>query len=438
MNEFLLSISENGKYFMKDNNPFFWLGDTAWLLFRKCSREEAWQYLRNRKELGYNVIQVSLMHAHPKAVTDGGAFYKDEDLYSDEYWKLCDDIIEMAEELGLFMGLLPAWGSFVKNGVITTENASAYAMYLADRYRNRKNIIWIIGGDVRGDAGMDTFRLLATTLKNENPDRLMTFHPFGRTASSLWFHEDPWLDFNLFQSGHRRYDQRTLDEWDDNTSTEEYFGEDNWRYVERDHENAVSKPTLDAEPSYEGIPQGLHNGKEPYWEAWDVRRYAYWSVFQGAAGHTYGSNSVMQFFRSAELKGAFAVREDWQEALHSEGAGQMQHLKDLMCSVDFIHGRPREDLLLFGQRERYHRISVFAGEDYILCYVYSGDSFALDLSEYKDKKMDLYWMSPQSGAYSYIMSVSNQESIKLRPTRRMGDSCDCVLVCRTSIQGKKV
>ncbi len=433
MNKFQLGISENGKYFTENGRPFFWLGDTAWLLFRKCSREEAYQYLRNRKELGYNVIQVSLMHAHPKTEVEGEVFYKNQELYSTEYWNLCDDIIKMAEELGLYMGLLPAWGSFVKNGVITTENAKEYAMYLADRYRERKNIIWIIGGDVRGDAGMESFRLLAKTLKSENPERIMTFHPFGRTASSIWFHEESWLDFNMFQSGHRRYDQRTLDEWDDNTSTEEYYGEDNWRYVMRDHAKSISKPTLDAEPSYEGIPQGLHNGKEPYWEAWDVRRYAYWSVFQGAAGHTYGSNSIMQFFRESEGKGAFAVREDWHDAIHSEGAGQMQYLKELMLSFDFVNGRPREDLLLFGQRERYHRISVFAGEDYILCYTYSGDVFELNLQEYKDKAMELYWMSPQSGAYSYITTVSNQDSIRLRPVHRMGDSNDWVLVCKALV-----
>ena len=85
-------------------------------------------------------------------------------------------------------------------------------------------------------------------------DSLVTFHPFGRTQSSTWFHQEPWLDFNMFQSGHRRYDQ------DD---TPEPKGEDNWRYVAEDLEREPLKPTIDGEPSYEGIPQGLHDPAEP-------------------------------------------------------------------------------------------------------------------------------------------------------------------------------
>lgn len=55
-----------------------------------------------------------------------------------------------------------------------------------------------------------------------------------------------------------------------------------------------TKPVIDGEPSYENIPQGLHDPKEVLWKACDVRRYAYWSVFAGAFGHTYGNNSIMQ------------------------------------------------------------------------------------------------------------------------------------------------
>lgn len=44
---------------------FFWMGDTAWLLMQQCSKEEAFLYLKNRKEKGFNVIQVMLAHSLP-------------------------------------------------------------------------------------------------------------------------------------------------------------------------------------------------------------------------------------------------------------------------------------------------------------------------------------------------------------------------------------
>lgn len=59
----MLRVSENGRFFTgQKEEPFFWLGDTGWLLFTKLSREEAVQYLDNRAEKGFNVIQVMVLH----------------------------------------------------------------------------------------------------------------------------------------------------------------------------------------------------------------------------------------------------------------------------------------------------------------------------------------------------------------------------------------
>lgn len=60
-------------------------------------------------------------------------------------------------------------------------------------------------------------------MKEKCPDQLVGFHPFGRTSSSLWFSQAPWLDFHMFQSGHRRYDQSVLGAWDDNKAAEGFL-----------------------------------------------------------------------------------------------------------------------------------------------------------------------------------------------------------------------
>ena len=64
------------------------------------------------------------------------------------------------------------------------------------------------------------------------------------------------------------------------------------------------RPVLDGEPNYEDIPQGLHSDLEPRWNDLDIRRYAYWSVFAGSCGHTYGHNAIMQFVRPG-VNGAY-------------------------------------------------------------------------------------------------------------------------------------
>lgn len=347
-----------------------------------------------------------------------------------EYWNFVDQILDMAEQMGLYIGLLPAWGSLVKANILNMETMRTYANFLGKRYQNRKNLIWILGGDVRGDVGYDVFCLEGEILKSYNPERIVAYHPFGRTSSSLWFHNEPWLDMNLFQSGHRRYDQASLGEWDDNAERETFFGEDNWKYVDRDLSYDIVKPTLDAEPSYEGIPQGLHNPRNPYWEEWDVRRYAYWSVFAGAAGHTYGSNSIMQFYDDFNERGAYGVRELWQDAMHHPGCAQLKYLKDLMESVDFINGKADDSLLLFGQKERYHRISVFAGEDYILCYDYMGDEFLLDLRRFQNMALDAWWMDPRNNSLSYITTIKGQEKWLASPVARKEKANDWVLILK--------
>ena len=57
-----LRVVENGRYFCCGEEPFFLLGDTAWLLFHQLTLEESYLYLRNRKDLGYNVILADFVH----------------------------------------------------------------------------------------------------------------------------------------------------------------------------------------------------------------------------------------------------------------------------------------------------------------------------------------------------------------------------------------
>ena len=161
-------------------------------------------------------------------------------------------------------------------------------------YKDRPNIIWIMGGDIQGDIRPEVWETLATTIKQIDKNHLMTYHPRGRYTSAHWWSKASWIDFHTFQSGHRRYGQRMGNKdypIPDNTE------EDNWMYVDSTWAYKPQKPVLDDEPIYEGIPQGLHDADEPLWQACDVRRYAYWSVFAGSCGHTYGNNAIMQFYR---------------------------------------------------------------------------------------------------------------------------------------------
>ena len=425
-----LRVSDNGRYLRNGDKPFFYLADTAWLLTQVCDEKQARLYLTNRRDKGFTAIQATLIHRLPEMMRTNPA-EEEKDPREPEYWVFVDKVLDMAEELGLYMALLPAWGHVVQAGYVTMDNVDRYITFLAQRYGNRPNVIWLLGGDIRGDKYHDLYCREGQLFKQLNPDKLVGYHPFGRTSSSLWFHEEPWLDFNMFQSGHRRYDQATLGAWDDNRVDQEtFFGEDNWRYVDRDLAREPAKPTVDGEPSYEQILQGLHDLSQPYWREWDVRRYAYWSVFQGAMGHTYGDNSIQQFFHTPTVPGSFGVRYVWQDAIHHVGSEQMGILRELMESVDYQSGRPATELLMSPQGERYHRISVFAGADFLFAYDYLGEAFTLSLAPYAGRKLTASWFNPVSGRESFLADVSGQDSVTVKPVARFTPYNDWVLVIR--------
>jgi len=343
----------------------------------------------------------------------------------------------MAEDLGMYMGILPVWASSILDcGHFDGDSAKKYVSFVVDRYKECPHIIWVNGGDIKGDRDLELFGELGKIFKKITPDNLVTFHPFGRNTSSTWFHHEEWLDFNMFQSGHRRYDQASLGTWDDNPISGEYFGEDSWKYVEKDYGLAPLKPTIDGEPSYENVPQGLHDPSQPSWQACDVRRYAYWSVFAGAMGHTYGHGSIMQFYNDLAAKGAYGLNVQWQDALHHDGSSHMTHLASLMNDINFTIGGQAEDLLVGPQKEKYDRIATFASDEYILCYLYNHQEFELNLSSYKDKKLEMYWFDPVTGTYSYIDQVSGLEKLKIKTPKKPGLDHDWVLYIEVNSEKK--
>lgn len=435
-----LQVSENQRFLQYENGcPFFWLGDTGWLLFQKLSREEANIYLENRRKKGFNVIQAMLIHELPETNYYGDSAFHDSDptkpnitagsSYQDsneyDYWDHVDYIIDSAGEKGIYIVIVPIWGSAAKNITNNGDWAKIYALWLANRYKNKPNIIWLNGGDIRGDVLTDVWQQIGHTLDKHDPNHLISFHPFGRTQSSTWFHDAPWLDFNMFQSGHRRYDQRR--QTDD---AKKWKGEDNWKYVVEDYARSPVKPTIDGEPSYENIPQGLHDPNEPYWTAADVRRYAYWSVFAGSFGHTYGNNAVMQMHKPNSGKGAYGVHNFWFEAIDDTAASQMQYLKKLILSHPFFERVPAQSLLAGDNGLKYDYLIATRGKKYAMFYTYTGRSFNIYMDKINSKKIKADWFNPRNGEYIFIGWFENSETRKFDPPGKKRPGNDWVLVLR--------
>ncbi|MEX2300046.1 MAG: glycoside hydrolase family 140 protein [Bryobacterales bacterium] len=436
-----LEVSTNQRFFQYgDGAPFFWLADTGWLMFKKLDREETERYLDDRRAKGFNVVQVMVLHtagdvnAYGSAalieqnpgrpnVTPGSDLSKEGEY---DFWDHADWIVDSAAKKGIYIGMVAAWGSVARGGHLNDQNVEAYTRFLAERYKDRPNIIWITGGDTHGDREAEVWRAMGRTFQELDPYHLVTFHPFGRTQSSTWFHAEPWLDFNMFQSGHRRYDQ------DDTPNAK---GEDNWRYVLEDYALQPPKPTLDGEPSYEGIPQGLHDPKEPYWDDADARRYAYWPVFAGAAGHTYGHSAVMQMHKPDSGNGAYGVRKFWYDAIDDPGAGQMLYLKRLMLSRPY-HERISDQSLIAGNNgERYEHVMATRGESYAFAYSYSGGPFRVKMGVISGEQVRAWWYDPRDGSAREAGVFANRGERQFDPPGDPSPGNDWVLVLDDAAAG---
>lgn len=308
-----------------------------------------------------------------------------------------------------------------------TEGAKAYGTFLAQRYKDHPNIIWVIGGDIQGNIKQDVWDTLARTIKSIDKRHLMTFHPRGRHTSAKWWAQAEWIDFHTYQSGHRAYGQRMGNKdypIPDNTE------EDCWMYVDSTWAYKPIKPVLDSEPSYEDIPVGLHFPDGPRWKASDVRRYAYWDVFAGACGHTYGHNAIMQMHTPGKAVAYASTSKTWYEAQRDSGYVQMKYLKALMLSLPYFDRVPDQKVIYSSNGTRYDRLIATRGKDYLLVYDYTSRDINADLSTVSGKKKDVWWMDCQSGNLTFLGTFTDGRHVfkAQRPANNTLPVCDGVLI----------
>ncbi|MFT3935720.1 MAG: glycoside hydrolase family 140 protein [Chitinophagaceae bacterium] len=428
----LLQVSANKRFFQtSDGKPFFWLGDTGWLLFTKCDDEQTIHYLDMRKQQGFNMVQAMVLHTLAAVNTTGDSALINKDISKPNinggakgYWNHIEFVITEAAKRGIYIGLVPIWGGNVKSGKITVQQAEAYAKFLAERFGKYNNIVWLNGGDIPGSEKMEVWKAIGATIKKYDPRHLETFHPRGRYSSSTWFHKEPWLDFDMFQSGHQDYSQ--------DTSSKEinHYGEDNWKYVNVDYKLLPVKPTIDGEPSYENIPHGLHDSLQPRWQPADIRRYAYWSVFAGGAGFTYGENAIMQFHSDLKKRGSFGVNQVWTATIDAPAAKQMQYLKNLMLSENYFDRTPAQSIVANNAGAKYNYVLATKGKNYAMVYTYTGKELNIDISKLGFAPIKAYWYDPKNGQKTAIADVKKSGIVQFDPPGKEGEGNDWVLVLK--------
>lgn len=427
-----LKISDNQRFVVRqDGKPFFYLGDTAWELFHRLDREEADYYLANRADKGFTVIQAVVL-AELDGLQDPNPYghmpLKDLDPArpDEDYFKHVDYIVNKAASLGLTIGMLPTWGDkFNKKWgkgpeVFTPENSYTFGEFLGKRYKDAP-IIWILGGDRNPDDAEDLeiIRSMARGLaEGDGGSHLMTFHPQGGENSSTWFHNDEWLDFNFFQSGHGPRD-----------------GE-NYEHTLKNRGLIPVKPTMDGEPRYEDHPVRFRPLEYGWFDDFDVRQAAWWSMFSGSFGHTYGNHNVWQMWQEGRAPVSWA-RTHWKRALDHSGAFQVGFMKDFFMLYPWQDMKPDQNLILnFNPRNGEYQMAMISGKrDLMFLYTPYGKPLKPDLGRLDSRELTAYWFNPRDGKFLKIGDYENSFSGEFTP-HSMGRGSDWVLVVQE--KGKKI
>lgn len=421
-----LKISPDSRYIVhQSGKPFFWLGDTAWELFHRTDRQEADLYLQTRADKGFTVIQAVVL-AELEGLNDPNSFGhrplhdNDPTRPNEAYFQHVDYIVDQANRLGMFIGMLPTWGDKFNKAwgvgpeVFTPENAFTYGKFLGERYKD-KAIIWVLGGDRNpaDDEDLAIIRNMAAGIREAmGSSQLITMHPQGGSNSATWFHKDDWLDFNMYQSGHGQRNNP------------------NYQVTHKLYEMSPTKPVLDGEPLYEDHPINW-KPEEGWFDEFDSRRAGYWSMLAGALGHTYGNHNIWQMWLPGR-KAISSARTPWTQSLDYPGAFQAGYMKTFFESLDWQKLIPRQDILTDAPRDPGKEVLAAMASDgsFLLAYTPYGSDFVLNVGGIKGKQVSISWFNPSIGQSVHAGILEKTDIMHFDPPSDEKRGNDWVLVLK--------
>ncbi len=442
-----LVVSENGRYLKREGgDPFLYVGDTAWELFHRLSRDEATRYLEDRATKGFTVIQAVVLSeldglTVPNANGDLPLLDRDPETPNEAYFAHVDWIVEKANELGLVVGMLPTWGRYWKEAalsesdpgagtefqIFSPENARAYATWLARRYAE-SDLIWILGGDhdINTDRERQIINGFAEGLRaGDSGAHLITFHPRGPGRSREQLDGVDWIDFHMEQSSHAATTH------------------DPGIFIDADYSMQPPRPVLDGEPRYEHIPVGFYlrpSNPSIRCSDYDSRTAAWQSILAGACGHTYGNNNVWQMWDSGRDP-IINASVPWHTAINHPGAAQMGYLRTLLEDVGWWNLLPAahagrtategitESFLVDGPAWGPARIRASLAADGRVALIYSpkGEPFTLRLTALSGPRVRESWFDPRYGTRNEF-HVGAVRAFQTYTPPSSGDERDWLLV----------
>lgn len=402
--------TEAGKRYLVDaqGHPFLVHGDAPWSLMVQLTRAEVDQYLEDRRLKGFNTVLVEIIEHYfsaqpPRNVYGDGPFLTPGDFSTpnEAYFAHVEYVLTKARENGFLVLLTPSYMGYnggaegwyaemVQNGATKLR---AYGQYLATRFRNFDNILWVHGGDFE-PTDRTLARAVANGIRDVETKWPHTFHGYHHAALEVMGTGEAWLSVNNVYANANSVVAQSYAEY--NRSTMPFF------LIEAVYEN-------------EGV------------DARGVRRQAYQAVLSGAAGQVMGNRPVWLFDAG------------WQSALNSNGARTLAHLRSLLDAWAWWTLVPDAAHTLL-------TVGVGAGQDVApaaraadgslaLIYTPTARNLTVDLSRLAGPNVVAHWYDPAAGTYRTVsgspFAATGSRTFATPGSNGLGDA-DWVLVLTSS------
>ena len=410
-----MGVGENRRFLVTQNGePFFWLGDTAWLMLPRLSREDIDSYLRIRAAQRFTVI-------HLAAVVAGSATGGESNAYGhaplgdgsldrpvDDYFAHLDYVIARAAAHGIYVAILP-WlarpGAAGEAGA--GGDATTLAGYLARRYREQP-VLWMLPHDQGDERARLIARAMAGALREHGGGgQLIVRLPGQGAVAGAAAPSPPWHDLELEASG-----QGSASLW---------IGGGDWQQA------LAGKRQLPAAPDGQAIALASLASN-----AAEVRRVGYWEVFAGACGFCFVDQLMWTFHDG----GGKAGTPGWREELFHAAAEDMQFLRQLVESRPYLCRIPDQGILIGDPLSGQEHIRATRGADgpqgaagsYAFAYSAAGKPVTADLTKITGSMIMASWFDPRSGVSTWL----GQFAVRGKRTFEPPSSEDWVLVLEDS------
>ncbi|WP_297975553.1 DUF4038 domain-containing protein [uncultured Amaricoccus sp.] len=462
--DFPLRWSPDHRYLVDQGGvPFPILGRTSWNVTR-LSPEDYRGYVDDTVARGYNAIEIWMpihdpSHQPPQYAGNGaapflrsldGSSWNGRTDYSDvsaqapdlsspneAFWSYVDDLLSYCESRGVLVFAFPAyvgfqggeWGwmqEMVANGPDRTQ---AFGSWIAERYRDRRNLVWMVGGDMgtgEGPKGPNLFSPEQTLVEaalirglKSVPDQASVLY------SAEWASESIATDQTSF--GH----EMTLNgaySWTGDVAT----------HSRRAYAREPAMPAFLLEEPYD--EEGRDGNRVNPHAVQPVRRFLWWGWLSSIGGFIAGNGYVWLF----EDDHFWTWRnERWQDHLDTPGTRDVANLNR------FVRSHPWHELVpsgLGGMRELIvsggglpeaaDYVAAAAAPDGSLLVAYVPPAHAgaigVDMTAMRGAS-SAEWFDPTAGTYVEVASgIDNSGSREFAvPGKNRAGERDWVLVLRS-------